>query len=153
MKKLLAAGETRIHAFSHVWRNRERGPLHSPEFTMLEWYRVGEGYETLMLDTVAFLRLAAQEAGGTVLRFRDRTCDPFVEPERLSVAEAFAMHAEVDLLASIAADGSTDAGRLGVSPYATWPRAQTIWHATSCAYIRLASLLTDPTVVSHGFLF
>ncbi|MES2814729.1 MAG: amino acid--tRNA ligase-related protein, partial [Pseudomonadota bacterium] len=41
MKKLLAAGETRIHAFAHVWRNRERGPLHSPEFTMLEWYRVG----------------------------------------------------------------------------------------------------------------
>jgi elongation factor P--(R)-beta-lysine ligase len=43
MKKLLAAGETRIHAFSHVWRNRERGALHSPEFTMLEWYRVGRG--------------------------------------------------------------------------------------------------------------
>ena len=42
MKKLLAAGETRIAAFAHVWRNRERGPLHSPEFTMLEWYRAGE---------------------------------------------------------------------------------------------------------------
>ena len=42
MKKLLAAGERRIHAFSHVWRNRERGPLcTAPEFTMLEWYRVG----------------------------------------------------------------------------------------------------------------
>ena len=37
MKKLLAAGETRIFALSHVWRNRERGALHSPEFTMLEW--------------------------------------------------------------------------------------------------------------------
>ncbi|MDE3027928.1 MAG: EF-P lysine aminoacylase GenX, partial [Paracoccaceae bacterium] len=38
MKKLLAAGETRIASFAHVWRNRERGVLHSPEFTMLEWY-------------------------------------------------------------------------------------------------------------------
>ncbi len=113
MKKLLAAGETRIHAFSHVWRNRERGPLHSPEFTMLEWYRVGEGYETLMADAVAFLRLAAGQAGASVLRFRDQTCDPFLEPERLSVAEAFDVHAGVDLLASIRADGSTDAGRLG----------------------------------------
>lgn len=113
MKKLLAAGETRIHAFSHVWRNRERGALHSPEFTMLEWYRVDEGYETLMADTMAFLRLAAQEAGAPVLRFRDRTCDPLLGPERLSVAEAFEIHAEVDLLASIAADGATDAGRLG----------------------------------------
>lgn len=113
MKKLLAAGETRIHAFSHVWRNRERGALHSPEFTMLEWYRVGEGYEVLMADTVAFLRLAAREAGASVLRFRDRSCDPFAEAERLSVAEAFATHAGVDLLASIRADGSTDAAALG----------------------------------------
>ncbi|NHB76825.1 EF-P lysine aminoacylase EpmA [Rhodobacter calidifons] len=113
MKKLLAAGERRIHAFSHVWRNRERGPLHSPEFTMLEWYRVGEGYEVLMDDTMAFLRLAAREAGASVLRFRERTCDPFLEPERLSVADAFRAHAGVDLMASIRADGTTDAGRLG----------------------------------------
>lgn len=113
MKKLLAAGETRIHAFSHVWRNRERGALHSPEFTMLEWYRVGEGYETLMADTVAFLRLAAREAGASMLRFRDRTCDPFAEPERLSVAEAFATHAGVNLMGSIREDGSTAAELLG----------------------------------------
>jgi lysyl-tRNA synthetase class 2 len=113
MKKLLAAGETRIHAFSHVWRNRERGPLHSPEFTMLEWYRAGEGYEVLMADTLAFLRLAAREAGAVSLRFRDQTCDPFAEPERLSVAEAFEVHAGVDLMRSIRGDGSTDAGLLG----------------------------------------
>ena len=36
-KKLLAAGEERISCFAHVYRNRERGPLHHPEFTMLEW--------------------------------------------------------------------------------------------------------------------
>ncbi len=113
MKKLLAAGETRIHAFAHVWRNRERGALHSPEFTMLEWYRVGEGYEVLMQDTVTFLRLAADAAGAKALRFRDRTCDPFAAPERLSVAEAFQTFAGVDLLASIARDGTTDAARLG----------------------------------------
>jgi len=112
MKKLLAAGEVRIHAFSHVWRNRERGPLHSPEFTMLEWYRVGESYEQLMQDTVTFLRLAAGEAGATLLRHRDRTCDPFAEPERLSVAEAFQVHAGVDLMGSINSDGTTCADRL-----------------------------------------
>lgn len=113
MKKLLAAGEGRIHAFAHVWRNRERGTLHSPEFTMLEWYRAGEGYEVLMADSMALLRLAARAAGASMLRFRDRSCDPYAEPERLSVAEAFQVHAGVDLMASIRGDGSTDAGVLG----------------------------------------
>jgi lysyl-tRNA synthetase class 2 len=108
MKKLLAAGETRIAAFAHVWRNRERGPLHSPEFTMLEWYRLGEGYETLMQDCAALLRLAAEAAGTTELRFRGHRCDPFAAPERLSVADAFRRHAGIDLLATIGADGRTD---------------------------------------------
>ncbi|WP_096786383.1 EF-P lysine aminoacylase EpmA [Rhodobacter sp. CZR27] len=112
MKKLLAAGETRIAAFAHVWRNRERGALHSPEFTMLEWYRVGEPYEVLMEDCAAFLRLAAEAAGATTLRFRDRTCDPFAEPERLSVAEAFLRHAGIDLLATLDASGEPDAAAL-----------------------------------------
>ena len=112
MKKLLAAGEVRIAAFAHVYRNRERGALHSPEFTMLEWYRVGEGYAVLMQDCVDFLRLAATVAGASELRFRDRVCDPFAEPERLSVAEAFARHAGVDLLATIGPDGQPDAGLL-----------------------------------------
>ena len=111
MKKLLAAGEQRIFAFAHVWRNRERGALHSPEFTMLEWYRVGEDYTVLMQDCAAMLRLAAQAAGSTVLRFRGIECDPFAEPERLSVAEAFARYAGLDLLATC--DGAeTDAAAL-----------------------------------------
>ena len=47
MKKLLAAGEERIVDFARVFRNRERGPLHHPEFTMVEWYRANEPYEAL----------------------------------------------------------------------------------------------------------
>ncbi len=108
MKKLLAAGETQIAAFSHVWRNRERGALHSPEFTMLEWYRVGADYTVLMEDCAALLRLAATQTGTTHLRFRDATCDPFARPERLSVAQAFQRYAGIDLLATIRPDGSTD---------------------------------------------
>ena len=41
-KKLLAAGEPRIFEFARAFRNRERGALHHPEFTMLEWYRAHE---------------------------------------------------------------------------------------------------------------
>ena len=115
MKKLLAAGEARIASFAHVWRNRERGPLHSPEFTMLEWYRVGESYEVLMQDCAAMLRFAAEGAGAKLLRYRDRVCDPFADFERISVADAFQRFAGIDLLASIAADGTTDAGVLGLA--------------------------------------
>ena len=112
MKKLLAAGEKRIAAFAHVWRNRERGALHSPEFTMLEWYRVGEDYTVLMEDVAEFLRLAVVATRGERLRYRDRVCDPFLPYERLSVAEAFAAHARIDLLATIGSDGIPDAEAL-----------------------------------------
>ncbi len=129
MKKLLAAGETRIASFAHVWRNRERGALHSPEFTMLEWYRANEDYSVLMEDTVAFLRLAAEVAATPLLRYRDRTCDPFAAPDCLSVADAFTRYANLDLLATIRPDGSTDRAALAaqmagqgmaVSPDDTW---------------------------------
>lgn len=112
LKKLLAAGERRLFSVSHVWRNRERGPLHHPEFTMLEWYRVGEPYAVLMEDCRAVLALAARATGAQVLRYRDRVCDPFAEPERLSVADAFDRHAGIDLLSTIRPNGTTDAGAL-----------------------------------------
>ena len=107
-KKLLAAGERRIFDFARVWRNRERGPLHHPEFTLLEWYRAGEPYEVLMQDCASLLRLAAEAAGMQALSFRGREADPFAEPERLSVAEAFDRFAGIDLFASVGADGATD---------------------------------------------
>ena len=112
MKKLLAAGERRIASLGHVWRNRERGALHHPEFTMLEWYRAGQPYGAIIDDCVALLRLAAETAGAELLRFRDKQADPFADPERLSVAEAFTRYAGIDLLATIDAAGATDAEAL-----------------------------------------
>ena len=100
-KKLLSAGETRIFDFARVFRNRERGALHHPEFTLLEWYRANESYETLMDDCAALMAEAARAAGAKQFMFRGKTVDPLAEPERVSVAEAFARHAGVDLLASV----------------------------------------------------
>ena len=114
-KKLLAAGERRIACFAHVYRNRERGPLHHPEFTMLEWYRAGERYETLMRDSAEILALAAETTGTRRFSHQGREVDPFLAPERLSVAEAFDRFAGIDLLASIAKDGSTDRDALAAA--------------------------------------
>ncbi|MDP4026181.1 EF-P lysine aminoacylase EpmA [Methylobacterium sp. NEAU 140] len=107
-KKLLAAGEARPFSVARVFRNRERGPLHHPEFTMLEWYRAREPYGALMRDCADLLALAAETAGVRHLAHRGREADPFAEPERLTLAEAFSRHAGIDLLATVTPDGSTD---------------------------------------------
>lgn len=100
-KKLLAAGETRIFDFARVFRNRERGVLHACEFTMLEWYRAGQAVETLMDDCAEILRIAADVGGKAHWSHRGRSIDPRALPERLTVAEAFARHAGVDLMATV----------------------------------------------------
>lgn len=114
-KKLLAAGERRLFTFAPVYRNRERGTLHHPEFTMLEWYRTGEAYEVLMRDCAELLALAAAAAGTDLLTFRDEPVDPSVSPERLTVAEAFRRHARIDLLATL---GRSEPDRDGLAEQA-----------------------------------
>jgi lysyl-tRNA synthetase class 2 len=104
-KKLLAAGERRLFEFARVFRNRERGALHHPEFTLLEWYRANEPYEALMDDCAAILAIAARAADAAQVSFRGRTADPYAPPERLSVADAFARFAGIDLLATLRPDG------------------------------------------------
>jgi lysyl-tRNA synthetase class 2 len=100
-KKLLAAGESRIFEFARVFRDRERGDLHLPEFTMLEWYRARAPYDEIIADAVAVTAQAAKATGINWFSFRGRTADPFVEPERITVASAFVRFAGIDLLATI----------------------------------------------------
>jgi lysyl-tRNA synthetase class 2 len=127
-KKLLAAGERRIFEFARVFRNREQGALHHPEFTMLEWYRASEPYTAVMDDCATFLAGAAAATGATRFAFRGRSADPTATPERITVAEAFARHAGIDLLATLCGrepdrDGlAAQAAAAGVEPAAddTW---------------------------------
>lgn len=111
-KKLLAAGERAVVCFAHVWRDGERGPLHHPEFTMLEWYRAGAPYTVLMDDCQALVRLAAEAAGTKRLDWRGQFVDAFAPLRRLSVADAFTLHAGIDLLPSLLPGGATDLAAL-----------------------------------------
>jgi lysyl-tRNA synthetase class 2 len=109
-KKLLAAGETRIFDFARVFRNRERGALHHPEFTMLEWYRANAHYEALMDDCAALLGEAARAAGTKEFSYRGKIIDPFASPCRVTVAQAFEQHADINLMATISGgEGDRDA--------------------------------------------
>ena len=110
-KKLLAAGEEKIFEFARVFRDRERGDLHLPEFTMLEWYRADEAYEAVMADSIVVIAHAAQATGIGRFSFRGRTADPFAEPELLTLAAAFDRFAGIDLLATVH-DGNGDRAAL-----------------------------------------
>lgn len=105
-KKLLAAGEGRLFSLGHVFRNRERGALHHPEFTLLEWYRTNEPFEVLFDDCAALLSLTAATLGCERFSFRGAIADPAAAPEILSVADAFARYAQVDLLATFDEKGT-----------------------------------------------
>jgi lysyl-tRNA synthetase class 2 len=107
-KKLLAAGERRIFDFARVYRNRERTALHSPEFTMLEWYRAEEPYRAVIADALALVAVAAEAAGTRRMGWRGAVADVLAEPEWLTVADAFRRHAGVDLLATLDREGKPD---------------------------------------------
>lgn len=122
MKKLLVAGVPRLYQLARVFRNGERSPTHHPEFTMLEWYRAGADLTELMDDTEALVRTAARAAGAERLVHGRHACDPFAPWHRLSVAEAFATYAGLDILATapdpLAPDArllKAEAARIGVS--------------------------------------
>lgn len=101
MKKLLAAGVERLYQVCPVFRNGEGSRLHSPEFTLLEWYRAGADYRALMEDCEALLRRAAAAAGADTFSRRDKVCDLFAEWRRISVCEAFGTYAGIDLAACL----------------------------------------------------
>lgn len=144
MKKLLAAGETHIAAFAHVFRNRERGALHAPEFVMLEWYRVGQDYAVLMQDVARFAQIATTQAGADLLRFRDKTCDPFLPFERLSVAAAFQTYANIDLLATMDDQGNPDAAALAAQMV-----AQGLRHSADDTWSDMLSRILSEKVEPH----
>ncbi len=90
MKQLLAAGFPRIFQICKCFRHRERGAKHLPELTMLEWYRSGCDYLTLMSDCEGLIRSVARRLNGNdriIYQGREILLDtPWT---RMSVAEAF----------------------------------------------------------------
>ncbi len=98
MKRLVAATGLPVFQLARVWRNGEGSALHAAEFTMLEWYRPGADLAGLMDETEALLRATLPSSvswGGRDGTAGCRIDQPF---ERLSLQEAFARHAGVDLL-------------------------------------------------------
>ncbi len=97
MKKLMVAGMERIYQICHVFRNAEDSKRHSPEFTMIEWYRTNADYNDIMRDCEGLLRQVAYAAGIKRYIYKQYGCDPFGEFERLTVRQAFVKYAGFDI--------------------------------------------------------
>ncbi len=105
MKRLLVEGMSRIFQMGPCFRHGERGHLHSPEFTMLEWYRTNADYETILHDTEALIREVTRSVrGSSTLTFGGTTIDVDHPWERVSVANAFRQYAGWDPVSCFDAD-------------------------------------------------
>lgn len=99
MKRLLAGGLQKIYATPRCFRSEEAGAHHSVEFTMLEWYRAFSDLEAIMADTEAIVHRAARSVGaGDTVRVSGREVDVKPPWERMTVREAFAKWAGIDLV-------------------------------------------------------
>jgi lysyl-tRNA synthetase class 2 len=124
MKKLLAGGIDRIWQLAHVYRIRERGATHHPEFAMLEWYRTGASYRDLMDECERLLREVQDAADADALCWRGNRADANRPWQRLTVAQAFARYIGIDLLATAPDPQAPDAAllnaesaRIGITPH------------------------------------
>ena len=121
-----------------MFRNRERGALHAPEFTMLEWYRAGAPYEAVMDDCAALLKLAADCADNRFVSWRGVTSNPRAEPARLTVADAFARYSGIDLLGTV---GDRDALAAAADNAGVTARADDTW---ADIFAKLLTALIEP---------
>ncbi len=149
MKRLLAAGYDEIFQLAKVWRAGERGRLHLPEFTLLEWYRNGADYNQLMTDCEALL--SALVPGGK-LCWQGEAIDLTSPWPRLSVREAFARYARCSPEEALAEGRFDQVMALEVEPLlGTGPLFLTEYPAACAALARCKP--DDPRVAERFELY
>ncbi len=139
IKKLLAGGIGPVFELARVWRNGEVSATHTPEFTMLEWYRPGLSLAGLMDETEAYIRAVWPACPAA----------PFA---RVTMAEAFSRWVGLDILATIDGDGSGNAAALHAAATAAGHAGppDEDWES---AFFRLVLDHVEPRFAQHpGFL-
>jgi lysyl-tRNA synthetase class 2 len=142
MKRLLAEGFDRVFQLSRVFRDGELSATHNPEFTMLEFYRAGTDYRGIMNDLEQLIEAAARAlcpGGAPQVNRGGRRIDLEAPFERLTVQEAFARHAGVDLAAC-----GGDGGRLRAAARAAGHDAGPEGEPFDDAFFRLMLAAVEP---------
>jgi lysyl-tRNA synthetase class 2 len=108
-KRLLSAGVGNLFEITKSFRNEEEvSRLHSPEFTILEWYRVNADYKDTMQD---FENLFLEIIGDNEMIYQSETYDLSLPWPRISVAEAFQKFAKIDTETLLSEEKLLNAGR------------------------------------------
>ncbi len=154
MKRLLASGFERIFQLCHCWREGERGTLHLPEFTMLEWYRSGCDYRDLMEECEALLSSIARgtEQEGRIT-FRGHSVSLAGPWERITVREAFRQYSSVSMEEALESDRFDEIMVTDIEPQLGVSRPTFIYDypAERGALARLRG--DDPTVAERFELY
>jgi lysyl-tRNA synthetase class 2 len=106
MKRMLAAGTPRIFQICKCFRHAERGRLHLPEMTLLEWYRADSNYLDMMDECEALINTVARIKGlkEDILIYQGKEIKLAPPWPRISVSEAFEKLASMPLDDALAAD-------------------------------------------------
>lgn len=104
LKRLLAAGVGDCYELGRVFRDGEAGGRHNPEFTMLEWYRVGWDHQRLIDEAVALVRTALALAG------RD------AEVEKIAYRDLYRRHLDIDSANATPAQMRSAMGDIDIAP-------------------------------------
>lgn len=150
MKRMLAAGYGRIYQICRCWREGERGARHLGEFTMLEWYRAGADYLALMEETEALITASAARS---TIRYRGCTVELSLPFERITVAEAFRVHAGVPVGQALA-DGTFDELMVErIEPRLGLTRPTFLYDYPACCSALARLKGDDPTVAERFELY
>lgn len=107
MKRLLAAGSGDIYQICKAFRDEECGKLHNPEFTMLEWYRLGFDHNDLMSEMDELLQCILQTPAGEYITYRDcflKYCD--IDPHHATSEQLIATLSNHNILLPSGIHGS-----------------------------------------------
>jgi len=105
MKRMLSSGFDKIFQICRCWREGERGSLHHPEFTLLEWYRAGCDYRVLMIECEGLIRALAEAMDmGKKIAYQGREIELDEPWERISVKEAFQSYARISMIDALEQD-------------------------------------------------
>jgi len=151
MKRLLAAGYSRIYQICRCWRRGERGRRHLPETTMLEWYTAGQDYRQMMDQCEALIgtlqrRISASDA----LSYQGHGIDLRLPWDRMTVADAFERFASISMPRALAENRFDETLGLEIEPRLGISRPVFLYdYPAQCA--SLARLKPDNSALAERF--